>query len=163
MSEQLSTVSIGIPAVDNKISHIIGNYFAVNGHNILMLMLILLGILAFIKISGINMNPTVHRELKKEVVYENFDNDEGKKLMNIIREPGFCKHHVGNGQNLEEACNKLGKKSCDSVSCCVRVHKHGCVAGDRHGPTFRTDKDGNSIDVDYYYYKGKCIGTRCPQ
>ena len=36
-----------------------------------------------------------------------------------------------------------------------------CHSGDINGPTFKRDKNGKTNNIDYYYFKNKCIGTGC--
>jgi len=74
----------------------------------------------------------------------------------------FCKMYEGNSTQLEPACNKLTAQNCNKVSCCVHINGNKCVAGSKNGSTYKTDKNGNNINVDYYYYKNKCTG-KCPK
>lgn len=103
--------------------------------------------------------------------------------MNTIEKirSGFCGLHQGNSDDLEESCRKLSENVCSSTSCCVyMIAKKGvqgginrqnnnneyrggvCVSGNQSGPTYHTNNDGTTRDIDYYYYKGKCYGTNCP-
>lgn len=81
------------------------------------------------------------------------DDDEKKNIL----ERGFCRHHRGKSHNLEKACNKLSKTNCMNTNCCVSINGDKCVAGDKHGPTYRT-KNRKRIDIDHYYYKNKRYG-----
>jgi hypothetical protein len=65
----------------------------------------------------------------------------------------FCKSYLGNSADLEPACNKLTQPNCNQTSCCV-FSNGKCVAGDIHGPTYKTDKS----TADTYYYQGQCYG-----
>ena len=58
-------------------------------------------------------------------------------------------------------CTSLSKKKCNSVSCCIWTNDEKCVEGDINGPTFNTDENGKTKDIDYYYYKNKCYGPGC--
>jgi hypothetical protein len=81
-------------------------------------------------------------------------------------EDSFCQFHDSDAsaQNLNESCGKLTKSNCMNTKCCVWGQKgetSKCYAGDKTGPTFRSDNQGNKLDVDSYYYMNKCYGN-CP-
>ena len=44
----------------------------------------------------------------------------------------------------------------------VLVNGKKCAAGNESGPTFNTDKNGKTKNIDYYYYQSKCYGNKCP-
>lgn len=73
----------------------------------------------------------------------------------------FCNKFGGDSSQLEGACGNLTSKNCKSSNCCVFINGNKCSAGGITGPTFKTDKDGNKITVDNYYYMNKCYGNRC--
>lgn len=73
----------------------------------------------------------------------------------------FCKKYEGNTAELDIACSNLTSKNCKSSSCCVYVNGNKCSAGGENGPTYKTDKQGNKILVNNYYYQNKCYGTGC--
>jgi hypothetical protein len=73
----------------------------------------------------------------------------------------FCESHRGSSYLLEKSCNKLTKNNCNSTSCCVWTNNDKCVAGNSNGPTFNTDDNGKTQNLDYYYYQNKCYGTKC--
>ena len=56
----------------------------------------------------------------------------------------------------------LTKENCNVTSCCIWLNQDKCVAGNELGPTFLTDENKKKINVDYFYYKNKCIGKGCP-
>jgi hypothetical protein len=78
----------------------------------------------------------------------------------------FCEQNKSNGARLQEQCSALTYDNCSSTSCCVWVGKSArigkCAAGDATGITFKTDPNGNPVNVDTYYYQNKCYGTQCP-
>jgi hypothetical protein len=74
----------------------------------------------------------------------------------------FCNTFGGDSSKLEGACGSLTYKNCKSSSCCVFINGNKCSAGGITGPTFKTNKDGNKITVDNYYYMNKCYGNNCP-
>jgi hypothetical protein len=93
---------------------------------------------------------------------ENMENLDSS--LNMDKYEDFCKFHEGPGSRskLEKACNNLTKDNCGKVSCCVHINGNKCVAGSKNGHTYKTDQHGDKIQVDYYYYKNKCVGT-CPK
>ncbi len=92
-------------------------------------------------------------------IIENMDNLDNS-LTNL--ENSFCEIHKASSGKLEESCNNLTKDNCNKVSCCVHINGNKCVAGSNNGHTYKTDKNGEKIHVDYYYYKNKCVGN-CPK
>ena len=79
-------------------------------------------------------------------------------------EDSFCRFYDSNdsAQDLNDACGKLAKGNCTNIKCCVWGQKTGeskCYAGDKTGPTFKSDNQGNKMDVDSYYYMNKCYGN----
>ena len=82
-----------------------------------------------------------------------------------IPEDSFCKL-VGddNLHSLDKDCNKLSRTNCSKVKCCGYLNGEKCVQGGQFGPTWRSDSDGNEIDIDTYFYMNKpCIGPGCPK
>ena len=75
----------------------------------------------------------------------------------------FCKKYEGNSSELEGACGKLTSQNCKNSNCCVWANGNKCSAGGITGPTYKTDKDGNKITIDNYYYMNKCYGNGCPK
>lgn len=62
-----------------------------------------------------------------------------------------------NPLEMERMCKKLDNTTCGLTSSCVYVGHNKCVPGGKHGP-YTTYSD---INVDFYYYRGKCFGN-CP-
>ena len=96
----------------------------------------------------------------KEIVIENMGNMDVS--LSADKYDNFCEVNRGTGKKLEESCNNLTKENCNKVSCCVHINGSKCVAGSKNGATYRTEKNGDKISVDYYYYKNKCAGN-CPK
>ena len=71
---------------------------------------------------------------------------------------GFCKTN-SNTVELNNACSTLTAENCNLTDCCVLLQGNKCVAGNENGPTYKTEKTGDKINVDYYYYKNKCYGN----
>ena len=89
-------------------------------------------------------------KLIQQVTLETMDNMDVSTLIDPIN--SFCASFLGDASNLEKACHRLTNESCNQTACCVYTDK--CVAGSKHGPTFRTDPEGNSINNKYYYHLG---------
>lgn len=84
---------------------------------------------------------------------------ESDLIMN--KNDAFCENHRGKSEDLEESCGKLTEQNCNSTSCCVWASPGKCLAGSASGPTFNSDDKGKTIELDYYYYQGKCYGNGC--
>jgi len=89
-----------------------------------------------------------------------------KEIQSLKLSPSdsFCQSHLGKSAKLEMACNELTEEGCMQTQCCVLTTSSGkksvCKAGDKNGPTFRKDNDGNLISMDAYYYQGIKHDTR---
>ena len=84
-------------------------------------------------------------------------------ILNTNSADSFCINYTGNSAKLNEYCNKLTKENCNRTSCCVLLNDDKCVAGNKDGPTYNTDTNGKTRNIDYYYYQNKCYGKNCPQ
>jgi len=95
--------------------------------------------------------------------FKNIENLENPD-MSIIMNSGdsFCETNKESGGNLEKSCNKLTQGNCNSTSCCIWTSDKKCKAGSVTGPTFHTDANGKTKNLDYYYFQGKCYGAGCP-
>jgi cytoskeletal protein RodZ len=132
---------------------------------IFIIIIIVFGLLIFINIKGINLNPPkTNSKLIQEVTVETFtehsftDTEENLEKLQLQPSESFCKSYLGNSSQLEPACNQLTETNCSQTNCCVYINKgkNGkCVAGDIHGPTYKTDNNGTLITLDTYYYLGK--------
>ena len=82
------------------------------------------------------------------------DDLEIKELTNFS--DSWCKNT--SGSNLEKYCKQMRNNDCKTMSCCILAKKGDneiCLAGNKNGALF-----GNQPD--YYYYKDKCYGDKCP-
>ena len=135
---------------------------------IAIIVIIVFILLVIINIKGINLNePKPESKLVQQVVVETFDTSlTNTSLTNtsltdtsLTTSNSFCQSHLGNSMELEQSCNQLTETNCNNVKCCVYTmdkNSNGkCVAGNIHGPTYKTDKDGKWITMDAYYYLGK--------
>jgi hypothetical protein len=78
----------------------------------------------------------------------------------------FCEHNKTNGSALQAQCSALTYDNCNSTSCCVWASGSSqigkCTAGDAKGAMYKSDSNGDPVNVDTYYYQNKCIGPDCP-
>lgn len=92
----------------------------------------------------------------------------------IVIESMRSKNNLENGRNYlckknetsndkENMCNTLSQTNCKNIDCCILLSNNKCVLGDKSGPIFKTDENDENINIDYYYYKGKCYGESCPK
>jgi len=95
------------------------------------------------------------------IILFNFLNNAGKLIEGLENSlaDSFCPTFAGDSSKLETACGRLTSNNCKSVGCCVFINGNKCLAGGITGPTFKTDKEGNKIIVDNYYYMNKCYGN----
>ena len=107
------------------------------------------------------------KKLLAVVTMEGFNNNNNKPNLdvniniNMKKGDSFCKHNMGSS-SLNESCGNLTQRNCNSTSCCVWLSDEKCAAGGKGGPTFNTDDNGKTKDIDYYYYQNKCYGKKCP-
>ena len=125
-----------------------------------VIVVVVLLLLVIIELKDIDLNPPKpDSTLVQQVTVETLENmDMGKK--SSLSE-SFCESYLGKSSELEGACNQLTKGNCATAKCCVYTGEK-CVAGNKDGPTYKTDKDGKLLTMDTYYYLGKCRGVRCP-
>lgn len=99
-------------------------------------------------------------------IFKNSNNIEGldNPDMSIIMNgsSSFCEANKESGGNLENSCGKLTQGNCNSTSCCVWTSDNKCTSGNVKGPTFNTDENGKTKNLDYYYFQSKCYGVGCP-
>jgi hypothetical protein len=125
--------------------------------NVFIVVVLFFGLLVFINSIGLNLNPKPSPKKLLQVV-----TIEGLTSINANKSDSFCEHHRGSSHVLEESCGKLTQRNCNSTSCCVWTSDDKCLAGKANGPTFNTDDNGKTKNLDYYYYQNKCYGPKCP-
>jgi hypothetical protein len=133
------------------------NVFNLVGPQMLSIAIIMIGLIVFFAIIELKMTPIQDPQIQKVVNIEAFDN-------NANNDNGFCKTHEGDRNKLQESCSGMTKDNCLATSCCVYALMDGkeqCHSGDINGPTFKRDKNGKSKNIDYYYFRNKCIGKGC--
>lgn len=95
---------------------------------------------------------------------------EVSKIFNSLMlnpETSFCEHSKTNGGAMQKQCSALTHENCSAVSCCIwgidsEEGKSQCMAGGKDGAMYSTDAQGNSVNIDTYYYQNKCYGANCP-
>ena len=136
-------------------------FFRNNYHSIVYITSFLFILIIYINIMGYQMDPAAHEHIKHVYTIETFKENT---LSPSIRD-GLCAHHKGSSENLELDCNTLTETTCNTTSCCGWLKtKNGiskCVAGTNHGPKYKTDNSGNTLNIDQYYYQNKCYGNTC--
>ena len=152
--------------------------------NVFIMVVIIFGVITMIDIISSHYKKEAPHEKKLLAVVTmeglNNNNDNNPNLdvninINMKKGDSFCKHNMGSS-SLNESCGKLTKRNCNSTSCCVWLSvgerlnsgtsveefEEKCAAGGQGGPTFNTDDNGKTKDIDYYYYQNKCYGKKCP-
>lgn len=125
---------------------------------IFIVVLIIFTVLLIIDLFNINLNDNQNKKLVEVVTIEGLDNMNVNELpISINPAVDFCKSNV-DSNDMQEKCGKLTETNCNKTSCCVWLNKEKCVPGDQNGPTFKTDKLGNNIEIINFNYRNKCYG-----
>ena len=113
----------------------------------------------------------VHHKTKKIIIYETMENmsDEANETEENEKEEisgDNCDALHGKSHEIETYCENLHPRLCKQKKCCVLGKESDtgnmkCVAGSKSGPTYHTDETGKDINLDYYYFQGKCYGKGC--
>jgi len=125
---------------------------------VLIVVVIIFGILIIIDIFNINLNINQSNKKLVEVIsIEGFDNLNSEIPIMINPAVDFCKSNI-DSNDMQDKCGKLTNTNCNKTSCCIWLNNEKCVPGDQNGPTYKTDKKGNKIDINNYYFHNKCNG-----
>jgi len=131
--------------------------------NVFIVVVLFFALIVFINSIGLNLNPKQPlKKLLQVVTIEGLQNANPDTSIIANKSNSFCEHHRGSSHVLEESCGKLTQRNCNSTSCCVWTSDNKCLAGKASGPTFNTDDNGKTKNLDYYYYQNKCYGPKCP-
>ena len=152
------------------------NFISTNLDNIILAFLFMLIGFIYVVLNNISFKPDkdIQHKTKKVIIYETMENmikeglgvekdDDDTKITG-----DKCDELHGKSHNIEEYCSTLHPKLCKQKKCCI-LGKEGesgtmkCMAGSRLGPTYHTDEEGTDVNLDYYYYEGKCYGKDCPK
>jgi hypothetical protein len=152
-------------------------------------MLVMFGILVYMKMTKIDLSSQPMGRSKTVIIEGMVDNNSSKNddnagLANDLITPpitadletklksGFCKMHSSKNSSmtdLDSECGAFGKSSCLNTDCCgwavTSDNPDGkCRAGDKSGITFKYDDANKKLDIDCYYYKGNAeTGSKCVQ
>ena len=132
--------------------------------HVFITVVIIFALISFVRLSLIGLNldtPDMPKSLLQVVTIEGLQNPPDTSIV-INKSDAFCEKHRGSSGSLNEECAKLTDKNCGATSCCVLVNGKKCAAGNADGPTFNTDKNGKTKNLDFYYYQNKCYGNKCP-
>ena len=126
---------------------------------VFIIVFLILTIIAFINTIGLNLNNEPPKKLLQVVTIEGLSSLKDDIIMN--KNDAFCESQRGTSGTLDESCGKLTQGNCSSTSCCVWTSGNKCKAGDINGPTFNSDSNGKTKQLDYYYFQKKCYGEKC--
>lgn len=134
--------------------------FTIISKNYSNITLTIIVILACVSVVIFNHNRLLNHYIKKQI---NSAGIEGMTIPSLDFSPdtSFCNKYQRNPNSLEGACKKLTNENCKMSSCCVLVNGSKCSAGGASGPIYKTDDKGQPMQLDNYYYKNKCYGTKC--
>jgi hypothetical protein len=130
--------------------------------NVFITVVLIFALISFISLIKVNLGTSdMPKKLIRVVTIEGLQTPPDTS---IVMEKGaaFCEKYRGSSGLLNDECATLTDKNCKSSSCCVLVNGKKCAAGNADGPTFNTDKNGKTKNLDYYYYQNKCYGPKCP-
>jgi hypothetical protein len=129
---------------------------------VFIVVLLILSLIAFINTLGLNLNEERgQQKLLQVVTIEGLGNLSTSIPMN--KSQAFCDAYKGSSGSLDESCGRLTRGKCNETSCCVWTSNQKCTAGGVDGPTFNSDANGKTKQLDYYYFQGKCYGSNCPK
>jgi hypothetical protein len=126
---------------------------------VFIIVFIILSVIAFINTIGLNLNEEPRQKKLLQVVTV----EALSTSIPMSKSQAFCDVHKGSSGSLDESCDRLTRGNCDDTSCCVWTSNQKCAAGGVDGPTFNTNTNGKTKQLDYYYFQGKCYGTKCPK
>jgi len=128
-----------------------------------IIVFLILSVIAFINTIGINLNEEPRQKKLLQVVTVEAIEGLGNLSTSIpmSKSQAFCDVNKGSSGSLDESCGRLTRGNCNDTSCCVWTSNQKCAAGGIDGPTFNSDANGKTKQLDYYYFQGKCYGTNC--
>ena len=112
-------------------------------HNVLeisTIVILMIFLLVIINVKGINLNePETKSKLIQEITVETFDNETNDEAYNVLKGTNndFCNAYIGESDALETACNRLTKKNCLNVACCLLTNEEKCVASNKDGAIYK--------------------------
>ena len=130
------------------------------GLNVLLVVCLLFLLIIFIHLIGLNLN--MMSPSKKLIGAVTIESMISQNQEIPTKSDAFCESHRGSSNVLNDECQKLTERNCLSTSCCVYTSEGKCLAGGSGGPTFNSDSNGKTKNLDYYYFQNKCYGPKCP-
>ena len=124
-----------------------------NSVSIIIVVCVIIGLLVLFSLLGINFEDSnKKKDISKIITIETIDN------FNTPMNDSFCNTYKSNPSKLNKKCKELTNNNCMNINCCILANGKKCMAGNKGGPIFYSDEMNNKINIDYYYYKQKCIG-----
>lgn len=120
--------------------------------NIISVVIVFFTLIIIFHRLGVNFSPIKDTHVEKVVTIEGFETHP--TLETVPNNNNY------DAQKTHETCKDLSSSACENASFCTLLNGEKCVGGSKHGPTYLTD-DGNKVDFNYYFHKGKCYG-KCP-
>jgi hypothetical protein len=129
---------------------------------IFIMVFLIFALIVFVNYIGLNLNENnTSKKLLQVVTLEGLTNSELDTNIIMNKSDAFCESNRGSSGTLDDSCGKLTQDNCNTTSCCVWTSNNKCMAGNETGPTFNTDSNGKTKDLDYYYFQNKCYGAKC--
>jgi len=129
---------------------------------IFIMVFLIFALIVFVNYIGLNLNENnTSKKLLQVVTLEGLTNSELDTNIIMNKNDAFCESNRGSSGTLDDSCGKLTQDNCNTTSCCVWTSNNKCMAGNETGPTFNTDSNGKTKDLDYYYFQNKCYGAKC--
>jgi len=133
---------------------------------VFIIVFLIFSLIVFVNSIGLNLNEEPNPKKLLQVVTIEAMTKGLEKLSTSIpmnSSQAFCQVHKGSSGSLDESCGRLTRGNCTDTSCCVWTSNQKCAAGGVDGPTFNTNTNGKTKQLDYYYFQGKCFGPNCPK
>jgi hypothetical protein len=132
---------------------------------VFIIVFLILSLISFINTIGLNLNEEpIQKKLLQVVTIEALEGlGNLSTSIPMSKSQAFCDVHKGSSGSLDESCGRLTRGNCNDTSCCVWSSNQKCTAGGVDGPTFNTNTNGKTQDLNYYYFQGKCFGSDCPK
>ena len=139
--------------------------------SILFIVLLIFAILIVIHYYKVEMNPTLSTKLQNVVLVETLTTNKPEvvpslnpnttsallmdELSPLSIEPSiaFCATFEEDAAKREDQCNTLTKGNCAKTDCCGYLNQTTCVAGNKLGPIFKTNKKKH-IQINNYEHQG---------
>jgi len=121
------------------------NYMKENGHSVLLVVVLIIGLMVFFSLIGLDLNPVVNNNLEKVVTIEKFSSNS------------ICEYNKDLSK-LEKVCNSLSDSKCKDADCCDLVNSNStytCKAIDKKGNPIYNNNDKENFMTDQNYYDNR--------